>query len=49
MKKKLADEIGKAFVRLHCSHWYWHRESPFEIGSFSRGDIKIILLAESEE
>ena len=27
MKKKLADEIGKAFVRLCCPHWYWHRES----------------------
>lgn len=39
MKKKLADEIGKAFKRLHCSHWYWHRESPFETGSFSRGVI----------
>lgn len=39
MKKKLADEIGKAFARLHCSHWYWHRESPLEMGSFSRGVI----------
>lgn len=39
MKKKLADEIGKAFVRLHCSHCYWHRESPLETGSFSRGII----------
>ena len=39
MRKKLAAEIGKAFVRLHCSHWYWHRESPFETGSFSRGVI----------
>ena len=39
MKKKLSDEIGKAFIRLHCSHWYWHRESPFATGSFSRGII----------
>ena len=39
MKKKLADEIGKAFIRLHCSHWYWHRESPLEFGSYSRGVI----------
>lgn len=39
MKKKLADEIGKAFVRLHCPHWYWHRESPLEFGSYSRGVI----------
>lgn len=39
MKKKLADEIWKAFIRLHCSHWYWHRESPLEFGSFSRGVI----------
>lgn len=39
MKKKLADEIGKAFIRLHCSHWYWHRESPIEFGSFARGVI----------
>ena len=37
--KKLADEIGKAFARLHCSHWYWHRESPFAMGSLSRGII----------
>lgn len=36
MKKKLVDEIRKAFVRLHCSHWYWHRESPLKMGSFSR-------------
>lgn len=36
MKKKLADEIGKAFVRLHCSHWYWHNESPLIMGSLSR-------------
>lgn len=39
MKKKLADEIGKAFVRLHCSHWYWHRAIEFEKGSFNRGII----------
>lgn len=39
MKKKLADEIGKAFVRLHCSHWYWHMESPFVMGSLSRGVV----------
>lgn len=39
MKKKLSDEIGKAFIRLHCSHWYWHRENPLEFGSFSRGVI----------
>ena len=39
MKKKLSDEIGKAFIRLHCSHWYWHRESPLEMGSLSRGII----------
>ena len=39
MKKKLADEIGKAFVRLHCPHWYWHRESSLEFGSYSRGVI----------
>ena len=39
MKKKLADEIGKAFAKLHCQHWYWHRESPLEFGSFSRGVI----------
>ena len=39
MKKKLADEIGKAFIRLHCSHLYWHRESPLEFGSYSRGVI----------
>ena len=39
MKKKLADEIGKAVARLFCSHWYWHRESPFEVGSFCRGVI----------
>ena len=39
MKKKLADEIGQAFVRLHCSHWYWHRENPLEFGSYSRGVI----------
>lgn len=35
MKKKLADEAR----RLYCSHWYWHRESPLETGSFSRGII----------
>ena len=39
MNNKIADEIGKAFIRLHCSHWYWHRESPLEMGSFSRGVI----------
>ena len=39
MKKKLADKIGKAFIRLHCSHWYWHRESPLYFGSYSRGVI----------
>ena len=39
MKKKLADEIGEAFVRLHCSHFYWYRESPLIMGSFSRGVI----------
>lgn len=27
MKKKL------------CSHWYWHRESALNMGSFSRGVI----------
>lgn len=39
MKKKLADEIGKAFRRLNCSHWYWRRESPFGITGFTRGTI----------
>lgn len=39
MKKKLANEIGKAFIRLHCSHWYWHRESPFGITGFTHGTI----------
>jgi hypothetical protein len=39
MKKKLANKIEKAFIRLHCPHWYWHKESPFEMGSFSRGMI----------
>ena len=39
MKKKLADEIGKAFKRLHCPHWYWHYSSPLDKGSFSRGVI----------
>lgn len=39
MKKKLADKIGKAFVRLHCSHWYWYRESPFGITGFTHGTI----------
>ena len=39
MNKKLADEIGKAFIRLHCPHFYWHNESPLMMGSFSRGII----------
>ena len=39
MKKKLSDKIGKAFIRLNCSHWYWHRESSLVMGSFSRGII----------
>ena len=39
MKKKLTDEIGKAYIRLYCSHWYWYRESPLNVGSFSRGVI----------
>ena len=42
MKKKLADEIGKAYKRLHCPHWYWHNASPLEtlkMGSFCRGVI----------
>ena len=39
MKKKLADEIRKAFIRLHCPHFYWHNESPLMMGSFSRGII----------
>ena len=39
MKKKLADEIGKAYARLHCNHWYWHRESPLKMGSLSGGVI----------
>lgn len=40
MKKKLADEIGKAYVRLHCSHWYWEEISSLECGSFCRGMIR---------
>ena len=39
MEKKLADEIGKAFRRLHCLHWYWRRESPFGITGFTHGTI----------
>lgn len=39
MKKKLAYEIRKAFSRLSCSHWYWHRESPFGITGFTNGTI----------
>ena len=39
MNKKLADEIDKAFIRLHCPHFYWHNESPLMMGSFSRGII----------
>jgi hypothetical protein len=35
MKKELANKIR----RLYCSHWYWHRESPLAMGSFSRGII----------
>lgn len=31
--------IGKALVRLHCPHWYYHPESPLEMGSLSRGVI----------
>ena len=39
MNKKLANEIGKAFVRLHCSHDIWLNESFLKMGSFSRGVI----------
>ena len=39
MKKKLANKIGNAYKRLHCPHFYWHRESPLMMGSFSRGVI----------
>ena len=39
MTKKLADEIGKAYIRLHCHHWYWRNASPLEMGSYSRGVI----------
>ena len=37
--KKLSEKIGKAYIRLHCPHWYWHNESALEAGSFSRGVI----------
>ena len=39
MKKKLADKIGKVFIKLCCPHFYWHKESPLEFGSYSRGVI----------
>lgn len=39
MKKKLVDKIGEVYKRLHCSHFYWHTESPLNMGSFSRGVI----------
>ena len=39
MKKKLANEIGKAFIRLHCPHLVWRNQSPLESGSFCRGVI----------
>lgn len=39
MIKKLADEIGKAYIRLHCHHWYWESASSLEMGSYSRGVI----------
>ena len=39
MTKKLADEIGKAYIRLHCHHWYWESASSLEMGSYSRGVI----------
>ena len=39
MNKKLADEIGKAYMRLHCHHWYWRNASSLEMGSYSRGVI----------
>lgn len=39
MTKKVKDLIGKAFLRLHCSHFYWRNASPLEMGSFCRGVI----------
>ena len=35
----MKEYIETAIRRLFCPHWYWHEESPLNMGSFCRGVI----------